>query len=85
MITPLGNKVLIIPKKEEEKKTEGGLVVIQKEKPFGEGVVAAVSPDIQLPNLKPGNNILYENGAGVSLDDGNLLMNYESVVAVVDL
>lgn len=83
-ITPLGNNVLITPKKEDEKKTEGGIVLVQESKPFGEGVVAAVSPDISLPNLKPGDNVLYQNGAGVTLDDGNLLMSYDSVVAVVD-
>jgi co-chaperonin GroES (HSP10) len=89
IITPLGTKVLITPDKETEKKTAGGLVVVENQDniQLWRGKVEAVSPDIEDPGIAAEQYVLYEKNSGIEVNDdrGTMrLMEYKSVVAKLD-
>ncbi|MCS6858873.1 MAG: co-chaperone GroES [Abditibacteriales bacterium] len=91
-VRPLADKVLIRPKKEEEK-TAGGIVLPDsaKEKPQ-EGTVVAVGPGRLLDNgnraemgVKEGDVVIYSKygGTEISIDgEDYLLMDEGSILAV---
>lgn len=82
MITPLGNKVIIKPEVLGEVTTEGGLIIKEQRIGFHKATVIAVSPDLLDPRIKPGDNVLFEPGAGTDTEDG-LVVNYGNIVGVI--
>lgn len=79
---PLGNKILIKPEKQEEIKTETGIILQQQLSPFSRGTILAISKDIEAPGISIGDTILYESGAGTDIADG-LVVKYENIVGVM--
>ncbi len=93
-IKPLADRVLIEPKKAEEK-TKGGIVLpdTAKEKPI-EGTVIATGPGritedgkhIEM-NVKPGDKVLYAKYAGTEVKIGDseyLIMRESDILGIVE-
>ncbi|MFW5782140.1 MAG: co-chaperone GroES [Candidatus Muiribacteriaceae bacterium] len=94
-LKPLGNRVIVEVKKEEEK-TKGGLVLpdtASKDKPQ-EGVVVAVGPGKMMDNgntievqVKQGDKIIFSkySGTDIKLDEEEFLILTENdILAVVE-
>jgi chaperonin GroES len=90
MITPVGDKVLILPDPKEEK-TAGGIIIPDNaQKKVNRGTVAAVSAAIEWVNeetkLNPGDKVLYAPAAGTPVEINgkeHLLMPETSVWAKI--
>ncbi|UDI77892.1 co-chaperone GroES [Staphylococcus taiwanensis] len=94
MLKPLGNRV-IIERKEQEQTTKSGIVLTDsaKEK-SNEGVVVAVGTGRLLdngekiaPEVKEGDSVVFQEYAGTEVKRGDetyLILNVEDVLAVID-
>ena len=92
MLKPIGDKVIVKPKAEEEK-TSGGIILpdTAKEKPQ-EGTVIAVGPGSVLENgerkpmsVKEGDNVIYSKYGGTEITvDGEeyMILDEESIYAI---
>jgi chaperonin GroES len=93
MLKPIGDKVVVKPKAEEEK-TSGGIILpdTAKEKPH-EGTVIAVGPGKVLENgqrkpmaVKEGDTVIYSKYGGTEVTVGGeeyTILDEESIYAVV--
>lgn len=67
---PLGNKVLVLPEKRQEK-SQGGLIIpVVVTKDIQEGSIITASPDVL--HVAAGDKILYPTGAGISITIENV-------------
>lgn len=94
MLKPLGNRV-IIERKEQEQTTKSGIVLTDsaKEK-SNEGVVVAVGTGRLLdngekiaPEVKEGDSVVFQEYAGTEVKRGDetyLILNVEDLLAVID-
>jgi len=83
-MTPIGTKILVAPiEGPKEKVSEGGIIISGNalKESYDRGEVLAVSLDI-VCQVKVGDKILYEPGAGAPVE-GGLLMDYRSAVAIL--
>lgn len=95
MLKPLGDRV-VIKLKEEEEKTVGGLVLTSaaKEKPqmgeviaVGEGKACKHHGDVQPMPVKVGDTVLFEKFAGSEVkfeDEEYLIMHASDIMAIVE-
>ena len=87
-IKPIGERVLIMPIKEEEK-TASGIILpgaSDKEKP-NLGTVIAVGKGDNLKDVKKGQTIVYNKYAGTEIksnEEKYIILNGEDVLAVVE-
>lgn len=95
-IRPLGDRVIVLPKKSESK-TAGGIVIpdtSDKEKPV-EGTVRAVGPGKQCdgklvqPQVKTGDKVIFGKYAGTSIklnsdEEELLILREEDIMGVVE-
>ena len=66
---PLGNKVLILNKKAEEK-TSGGIIVVTSQVSSRQfGTIVEVGPNVMEPFLKPGVVVFYDKMAAMHLSN----------------
>jgi chaperonin GroES len=83
---PIGGRVCILPEKRKEK-TEGGLIIPDKaQKDEGRGIIQSVSGDIENPQIKAGDKVIYNLGRVFALEQEGVLyhvVNYEEVYAVL--
>lgn len=94
MLKPLGNRV-IIEKKEQEQTTKSGIVLTDsaKEK-SNEGVIIAVGQGRLLdngtqvaPQVSEGNTIVFQQYAGTEVKRGDktyLILNEEDILAIIE-
>lgn len=94
MLRPIGDKVIVKPKAEEEK-TSGGIILpdTAKEKPQ-EGTVIAVGPGKVLENgerkpmtVKEGDTVIYSKYGGTEVTvsgEEYIILDEESIYAVRD-
>ncbi len=94
-VKPLGNRVLVQRKVEEEKKSAGGIIIpdTAKEKP-NEGTVMAVGAGRRLEDgtlipldVKAGNRVLFGKWGGTDVKiDGEdfLILNEEDIYGVIE-
>lgn len=92
MLKPIGDKVIVKPKAEEEK-TSGGIILpdTAKEKPH-EGTVIAIGPGAVLDNgerktmsVKEGDTVVYSKYGGTEIIvDGEeyIILDEESIYAI---
>ena len=92
MLRPIGDKVIVKPKAEEEK-TSGGIILpdTAKEKPH-EGTVIAVGPGEVLNNgerkpmaVKEGDNVIYSKYGGTEITVEGveyMILDQDSIYAV---
>lgn len=74
-IKPLGNKILVLPDKKQEK-THGGLIIpLVVNKDLEEGMILLKSPDVL--HVNEGDKILYPAGAGTTITIDNI--NYKFI------
>ncbi|MTV22097.1 co-chaperone GroES [Staphylococcus delphini] len=94
MLKPLGNRV-VIEKKEQEQTTKSGIVLTDsaKEK-SNEGVIVAVGPGRILdngerlkPELKEGDRVVFQQYAGTEVkrnDQEYLVLSEDDILAVIE-
>lgn len=94
MLKPIGDKVIVKPKAEEEK-TTGGIILpdTAKEKPH-EGTVIAVGPGKVLENgerkpmsVKEGDTVIYSKYGGTEVTVGGeeyVILDEDSIYAIRD-
>lgn len=94
MLKPLGNRV-IIERKEQEQTTKSGIVLTDsaKEK-SNEGIVVAVGTGRVLdngekvaPEVKEGDRVVYQEYAGSEVKRGDetyLILNVEDLLAIIE-
>ncbi|MEB5793620.1 co-chaperone GroES [Staphylococcus hominis] len=94
MLKPLGNRV-IIERKEQEQTTKSGIVLTDsaKEK-SNEGVVVAVGSGRLLdngetvdPEVKEGDSVVFQEYAGSEIKRGEetyLILNVEDILAIIE-
>jgi len=94
MLKPLGNRV-IIERKEQEQTTKSGIVLTDsaKEK-SNEGVVVAVGSGCLLdngetvaPEVKEGDSVVFQEYAGSEIKRGEesyLILNVEDILAIIE-
>ncbi|WP_103149973.1 co-chaperone GroES [Staphylococcus aureus] len=94
MLKPIGNRV-IIEKKEQEQTTKSGIVLTDsaKEK-SNEGVIVAVGTGRLLndgtrvtPEVKEGDRVVFQQYAGTEVERDNetyLVLNEEDILAVIE-
>ena len=94
MLKPLGNRV-IIEKKEQEQTTKSGIVLTDsaKEK-SNEGIVVAVGTGRVLdngekvaPEVKEGDRVVFQEYAGSEVKRGDetyLILNVEDLLAIIE-
>ncbi|CCE59687.1 TPA: co-chaperone GroES [Staphylococcus argenteus] len=94
MLKPIGNRV-IIEKKEQEQTTKSGIVLTDsaKEK-SNEGVIVAVGTGRLLndgtrvtPEVKEGDRVVFQQYAGIEVKRDNetyLVLNEEDILAVIE-
>ena len=93
MLKPLGNRV-IIERKEQEETTKSGIVLTDsaKEK-SNEGVVVAVGSGRLLdngetvPEVKEGDSVVFQEYAGSEIKRGEetyLILNVEDILAIIE-
>ncbi|HBC4363788.1 TPA: co-chaperone GroES [Staphylococcus aureus] len=94
MLKPIGNRV-IIEKKEQEQTTKSGIVLTDsaKEK-SNEGVIVAVGTGCLLndgtrvtPEVKEGDRVVFQQYAGTEVKRDNetyLVLNEEEILAVIE-
>ncbi len=92
MLKPIGDKVIVKPKAEEEK-TSGGIILpdTAKEKPQ-EGTVIAVGPGSMLENgerrpmsVKEGDNVIYSKYGGTEVTvegEEYIILDEDSIYAI---
>jgi chaperonin GroES len=89
-LTPLEDKVVVRPIKDEEV-TSSGLILakIGEEKP-SEGIVEAIGPGITFPNgtkleidLKIGDRVLYSKYGGMEVHD-IMILPYKDILVVIE-
>jgi chaperonin GroES len=92
MLKPIGDKVIVKPKEEEEK-TSGGIILpdTAKEKPH-EGTVIAVGPGKVLENgerkpmsVKEGDTVIYSKYGGTEVTVGGeeyVILDEDSIYAI---
>ena len=92
MLKPIGDKVIVKPKAEEEK-TSGGIILpdTAKEKPQ-EGTVIAVGPGSVLENgerrvmsVKEGDNVIYSKYGGTEVNvegEEYIILDEDSIYAI---
>lgn len=92
MLKPIGDKVIVKPKAEEEK-TSGGIILpdTAKEKPF-EGTVISVGPGKVLENgerkpmsVKEGDTVIYSKYGGTEVTiegEEYIILDEDSIYAV---
>jgi len=90
-LTPLEDKVIVRPIKEEETTTSSGFIIQRNsdEKP-SEGIVEAVGPGIVFANgtkleldLKPGDKVVYSKYSGTEVEEF-LVLPYKDIFAVIE-
>ena len=94
MLKPIGDKVIVKAKAEEEK-TSGGIILpdTAKEKPQ-EGTVIAVGPGRMLENgerksieVKEGDTVIYSKYGGTEVTVGGeeyIILNEDSILTITD-
>lgn len=87
-MTPLGNRVLIIPDKAPEQ-TESGLFLAEHAKPEMTGIIKSVGSLIKHPSVKAGEHVIFSWSAGQELwlDDGAeryLILREDDLLAVIE-
>ena len=94
MRKPIGNRV-VIEKKEQEQTTKSGIVLTDsaKEK-SNEGVVIAVGLGRQLengqritPDVNEGDRVVFQEYAGTEIKQGNdtyLILNADDILAIIE-
>ncbi|MBL7574077.1 co-chaperone GroES [Staphylococcus saccharolyticus] len=94
MLKPLGNRV-IIEKKEQEQTTESGIVLTDsaKEK-SNEGVIVAIGHGRLLdngsrvaPEVSKGDTVVFQQYAGTEVkrgDDTYLILNEDDILAIIE-
>lgn len=92
MLKPIGDKVIVKPKAEEEK-TSGGIILpdTAKEKPY-EGTVIAVGPGKVLENgerkamsVKEGDTVIYSKYGGTEITvegEEYMILDEDSIYAI---
>lgn len=95
MLKPMEDKVVVKPRKEDEKKSATGFILtsLNDDKPQ-DGVVVAVGPGMTFGNgskldidLKPGDIVAYAKYQGTEIEhDGEqyLILAYRDIVAVIE-
>jgi chaperonin GroES len=90
-LTPLEDKVIVKPIKEQESSTPSGFIIQRNsdEKP-SEGIVEAVGPGIVFGNgtkleidLKPGDKVAYSKFSGTEVGEF-LILPYKDIFAVIE-
>jgi chaperonin GroES len=86
-VKPLGDRVLLLIEKEEEK-TKGGLFIPEtaQEKTLV-GVVKAVGDDTDAIKVKVGEKVMYDKYAGTSIkidDKEHLIIKMPDLIAIVE-
>ena len=83
-VKPLGNRVIIEPKRKEEK-TQGGIYLPESAQDSDNvGVVVAMSESIKDPQFNVGDNVMYEKYGGKEISDDNkryIILDYKDVIA----
>lgn len=74
-ITPLGNKILVLPEKKQEKSHGGLIIPIVVNKDVEEGTVMLIASDVL--HINEGDKILYPSGAGITITIDNV--NYKFI------
>jgi co-chaperonin GroES (HSP10) len=81
---PLGLVVAVKPVKEEEQKTEGGIIIVKGQEPTSAGVVVAVGRSVE--SVKETDRVIYPSSAGTKITAGGeeiLLIHEERLLAIV--
>jgi len=90
-LTPLEDKVVVRPIKEQETTTSSGFIIQRNndDKP-SEGIVEAVGPGIVFPNgtrlsidLRPGDKVTYSRFGGTDVGDF-VILPYKDIFAVIE-
>jgi chaperonin GroES len=94
MLKPLEDKVIVKPRKENEKKTNSGFILSSSEEKPQDGVVIAVGPGMTFGNgtkldidLRPGDVVAYAKYQGTEIEhDGEdyLILAYRDIIAVIE-
>ena len=83
-VKPLGTRVIIEPKKVEEK-TQGGIYLPDTaQNSENIGLVVAMSENIKEPQFRVGDSVMYEKYGGKEISDNNrkyVLIDYKDVIA----
>jgi len=89
-LTPIEDKVIVRPLKEQETTTSSGLIIqSSKDDKPSEGIVVAVGPGLVFPNgekmildLKVGDKVVYSKYSGTEVED-LLVVPYKDIFAVI--
>lgn len=94
MLKPLEDKVIVKPRKEDEKRTSSGFILSSSEEKPQDGIVIAVGPGMTFGNgtrldieLKPGDIVAYAKYQGTEVEhDGDqyLILAYRDIIAVIE-
>ncbi len=83
-VKPLGNRVIIEPKKKEEK-TQGGIYLPESAQDSDNvGVVVAISESIKEPQFNVGDKVMFEKYGGKEISDNEkmyVILDYKDVIA----
>ena len=83
-VKPLGNRVIIEPKKTEEK-TKGGIYLPDTAQDSENiGTVVAISESIKEPQFKVGDKVMFEKYGGKEISDNEqkfVVIDYKDVIA----
>lgn len=94
MLKPLEDKVIVKPRKEDEKRTATGFILSGSDDKPQDGVVVAVGPGMTFGNgskleidIRPGNIVAYAKYQGTEIEhDGEqyLIIAYRDIIAVIE-
>lgn len=73
-IKPLGNKILVLPAKKQEKSHGGLIIPVVVNKDLEEGTILLLSPDVL--HVGEGDRILYPAGAGTPITIDNITYKF---------
>jgi len=86
-IKPLGDRVLLMIQKEEEKTKSGLFIPETAQEKTQTGVVKAIGDDTEAITVKVGDKVMYDKYAGTTIKvDGaeHLIVKMQDLIAVVD-
>lgn len=85
-VKPLGTRVIIEPKKTEEK-TKGGIYLPDTAKDSENvGIIVAISESIKDSQVKVGDKVMFEKFGGKEISDNDnsyVILDYKDIIAVL--
>ena len=86
-IRPLGNRVIIEPRKAEEK-TKGGIYLPESaQNEENKGTIVAISEEIKDPKVSTGDSVMFEKFSGKEISDNEkkyVIIDVKDILAKLD-